>query len=226
MISRDITERKARERQLERQNERLEQFASVVSHDLRNPLTVAESALDLISDDVTAANEDHLEKPDRSLARMDDIIEDVLTLAVQGQTVTDPEPVSLERMVEDAWRYVECDSATLGNVTDARLRADPGRLQQLLGNLFRNADEHGGGDLTVTVGLLDGAAGFYVEDDGVGVGDDDPKSLFELGYSTAESGTGLGLAIVDQIASAHGWTVAYADDAPGARFEITGVDLE
>jgi PAS domain S-box-containing protein len=98
--ARDITSRKERERKLqetnenlERANERLEQFASVVSHDLRNPLNVAQGHADLarqVDDD-----DEHLEKVIDSLERMDTIIGDVFTLAREGQSIGETEPVAV-----------------------------------------------------------------------------------------------------------------------------------
>jgi PAS domain S-box-containing protein len=225
IISRDITPRKERERELERQNERLEDFASVVSHDLRNPLNVAQSSVELVRDDV---DNDHVDRIDRSLARMNDIIDDVLMLARQGDTVDDPSPVDLETMVRDAWSYVDTGDMELAVEPAGRIEADPSRLKEILGNLFRNALEHGGAR-SVTVAPLDAeraddGGDFYVADDGEGIPDSKREEVFETGVSTARGGTGLGLSIVREIANAHGWSVRLTDSASGgARFEITGV---
>lgn len=72
--------------------------------------------------------------------------------------------------------------------------------------------------MTIRVGPLDD--GFYVEDDGVGIPEADRGDVFDHGFSTDPDSTGLGLASVEQIAEAHGWTVALADTTDGARFEI------
>jgi len=222
LISRDITERREREAELERQNERLESFASVVSHDLRNPLNVAQISVELLDDD-----SDHVDRIDRSLARMSDIIEDVLTLARQGETVDAPSPVDVETMAEDAWSYVETGEATLVVDGTGRIEADASRLKELLTNLFRNAIEHGDA-AEITVGLFDDEAtetfGLYVADDGPGIPGDQRSDVFDAGFSTARQGTGLGLAIVREIATAHGWTISATESTDGgARFEITGV---
>jgi signal transduction histidine kinase len=99
-------------------------------------------------------------------------------------------------------------------------------LRELLGNLFRNSVTHGGDDtgVSVTVGTLAEAEGFYVADDGPGIPPEERDSVFEHGYTTSDAGSGLGLTIVDRIASAHGWTVTVTDSAAGgARFEtLTG----
>ncbi|EMA37844.1 multi-sensor signal transduction histidine kinase [Halobiforma nitratireducens JCM 10879] len=126
----------------------LERFVSVVSHDLRSPLTVACGRLELaraaVSPDGDATA--HLTEIGASLERMDSLLEKLLTLARRGQLVERGaiEPVSLHRTVADAWTTVETEPATLVLSVDesATLEADRGRLRQLLENLFRNSIEH------------------------------------------------------------------------------------
>jgi PAS domain S-box-containing protein len=210
--------------QLERQNERLEQFAGVVSHDLRNPLNVAMARLDLLSEE---SDSKHIEAIDRALDRIDRIAEDVLWLARQGRDIGELEPVDLDGTVRDAWTIAADTSDGSELVVDASdglgwIEADGDRLSQLLENLLRNAVEHGGKPVTVAVGRLD--TGFYVEDDGAGIPPEERDTVFEAGYSTAKQGTGFGLSIVEQIAEAHGWEVDVTGGSEGgARFEITGV---
>jgi PAS domain S-box-containing protein len=219
-LARDVTERTERERELQRQNERLESFASVVSHDLRNPLNVAELRLELAREE---CDSEHLADVADALGRSQALIDDLLALAREGEPVSDVEPVDLADLVGDCWHNVETTAATVDAGTDRVMRADPNRLKQLLENLFANAVDHGGADVTVTVGDL--ADGFYVADDGPGVPPSEREQVFESGYSTADGDTGFGLAIVAEIAEAHGWSVAVTDSEDGgARFEITGVE--
>ena len=220
-VASDITERKEYERTIERQNERLDQFASVVSHDLRNPLNVADGRLSLAMDD---HHSDHLVQVDRALDRMSALIDDLLTLARAGDPVTDPEPVDLAALAASCWEHVQTADATLVTDVDRTVRADESRLRQLFVNLVRNAVEHGGDDVTVTVGGLDD--GFYVEDDGPGIPGDSRDDVFDAGYTTAADGTGFGLKIVEQVADGHGWEIRVAErPEAGARFEITGVEF-
>ena len=227
IVLRDITDHKQRERQLEEQNERLEEFADVVSHDLRNPLSTAEGwvaavtdALDGEEPDVDTAQMglDHIA---HSHDRMDELIEVLLTMARQGQTVADPEPVSLETCATKAWATAETGEMTLRVDTDRTVPADPARLRQAFENLFRNANDH---SEAATVVVTTTPEGFAVEDDGIGIDPDDREDLFAFGYSTNEEGTGIGLAVVKRIIEAHGWriTVGESDDG-GACFEVTGV---
>ena len=221
-IARDVSDRADRQQDLERRNERLERFASVMSHDLKNPLQVAQTRLDLLTEDVDSPHADAI---DRSLERMDDIVSDVLRLAQEGRVVRDPEVVDAGAVIEEAWGTVDTEGATLDHEGGAcRLRADPGRVRTLLENLFANAVEHGD-DPTVRVGTLDNGDGFYVADDGPGIPDDEREEVFRYGYSLS-AGSGLGLAIVEAVADAHGWTVTAGEsESGGARFEFRGVDL-
>ncbi|WP_199710344.1 sensor histidine kinase [Halosegnis longus] len=111
-------------------------------------------------------------------------------------------------------------------MTDTTIRGDKSRLRQLFENLFRNAVEHGGENVTVRVGRINDEDGIYVEDDGLGIPDEDRNQVFDDGYSTGESGTGFGLSIVKQIVEAHSWEIRITDSAEGgARFDVTGVEF-
>lgn len=221
LISRDITERKERERELQRQNERLEKFASVISHDLRNPLEVARRSAELIAQQCD--DREAIDRMDRALSRMDRLIDDILTIARQGEAAHQPDAVDFAHLADEAWANVKTDAARVDITDVGTIEADPSRLQELLENLFCNAVRHGGEDVTVRVGASDHGT-FYVEDDGPGIPDDRRDDVFELGYSTAEEGTGIGLSIVQQIASAHGWDVDITEGSDGGtRFVFSGV---
>ncbi|ELZ55159.1 MULTISPECIES: PAS domain S-box protein [Halorubrum] len=217
----DITAFKEREAALERQNARLDSFASIVSHDLRNPLNVAQGRVELareLSDDA-----ENLDAALDALARMESIVERTLALAREGETVGDPERVDLAAVAADSWSTVDTGSAALSVETEREVLADPDRLRNLFENLMRNAVEHAGSDVSIRVGDL--SDGFFVEDDGPGIDPAVADSLFEPGESGAAGTTGFGLAIVQEIATAHGWSVAATTGADGgARFEVRGVD--
>jgi PAS domain S-box-containing protein len=232
--SRDITERRERERRLEQRNEQLEEFASVVSHDLRNPLSVAHGYARLLDDE---HDDERLGKVVAAHERMEELIDDLLTLAKEGRAVSEPDPVDVEEAAHQAWAIVDTTGATL-TVDDPRsLMADDTRLRQLLENLFANACEHGvddgatgdddatadGGTVEVRVGTTDG--GFYVADDGPGIPPERRDAIFDAGQSEGGAGIGLGLTIVQRIAEAHGWTVdVRGSESGGTRFEFDGVE--
>ena len=221
-VSRDTTTTKEYERMLERQNDRLKEFTDILAHDLRNPLNVIEGSLTLYED---TGDEAHLEAIDETTDRMARLVEDLLRVARQGDVVTDPEPTDIGDVIDTAWRSLDVDSdATLRYETVRSVSGDADRLCELFENLFQNAADHGGDDVTVHVGPLD--TGFFVEDDGPGIPDDHKEDVFDHGFSTRADGHGYGLSVVRTIVNAHGWDIV-ATDAPtgGARFEITGIDL-
>lgn len=213
-------ELREREAELSRQNDRLEQFASFVSHDLQNPLTVAKGRLELARED---CDSDHLDSVARAHDRMETLIDDLLTLTRETDRELAVETVSLDELSEACWRRIDAPAATLITENLRPIQADASQLRQLLVNLFRNAVNHGGSDVTVTIGSL--TNGFYIEDDGEGLPADTTADIFEAGYSTADEGTGIGLAIVKQIVQAHDWEITVINGSQGgARFEITDVD--
>jgi PAS domain S-box-containing protein len=217
-------DRAERERELERQNERLEEFASIVSHDLRNPLNVASAAAELVGEETDS---DNVTRIKNALERMDRLIEALLTLARKGKVVGETEFVSVSTAAEDAWKVVNAPEATLEIYSSGVVAADRNRLVELFENLFRNAVEHGRSDVTVSVGVREDSDGFYVRDNGPGI---DPKireQIFEMGFSEDADGTGYGLYIVSTIGDAHGWTVRASDaDDGGARFDVTGAVVD
>jgi len=246
-FQKDVTERKTLEEDLRRQTELQDRFASVVSHDLRNPLGLAKGRLQIARDERDGP---HLEEVADALDRMDNLIDEVLRMARHGTAVTDPQSVDLTAVVRRASDIV--GPAVTVVVDDLEtVEGAPERLCTLFENLFRNAVEHGAqpasgrfapgdalehgstssreredGDpadgvdvVSVRVGPTDD--GFYVEDDGPGIPEDDRASVFDWDVTTTEHGTGYGLAVVRTIARAHGWEVSATEgEEGGARFEF------
>jgi PAS domain S-box-containing protein len=219
----DISERVEGWAELEREHERLEQFASVVSHDLRNPLNVAIGRLQLVDQE---CNSDHIGAIERSLEEMEELIDNVVSLARDGSRLTEPERVALSDAATTAWSMVSTQDAgfeladSLGVVESTEQR-----LTELFKHLMRNALDHAGPDVTIRVGTTE--QGFFVEDDGDGIDDDVIDNALEDGYTTAANATGFGLTIVEEIADAHEWTVQLTESSTGgARVEISGVEIE
>jgi PAS domain S-box-containing protein len=255
LSARDVTDRRERERRLERKNEFLDEFASVISHDVATPLSVIENKARLVE---MTGDPSHASDIYDATERVQTMVDELRELATQGKRVGDTAPVELERVAREAWQSVETSGATLTVESSAVIQADRARLRQLLANVLGNAVEHGSEgreDVTVTVGTL--PEGFYVADDGPGIPPSDRTQVFEQGYTTAASGTGMGLAIARRIVTGHGWSIGVTDSDPegpsvesagagaetgggsdeetetgdsresdgGARFEITGVEF-
>jgi signal transduction histidine kinase len=207
------------ERMLEDQNDRLREFTGVISHELRNPLSVIADRAELARQ---TGDLDHVDAIAETAANMEAFLDDLLELARQGRVVGDPEPVSLADAAAAAWQETAAPEAALTVEGSRTVVADPARLRELLGNLFANAVDHAGPEVTITVDTLEG--GFFVADDGPGIPEGERSAVFDHGYTTSEDGTGFGLSIVEAIVSAHGWEIDIRDDHAGACFAITGVE--
>ncbi|WP_135302909.1 histidine kinase N-terminal 7TM domain-containing protein [Haloarcula amylovorans] len=215
----EMTEQKTRERQLEHRNQQLDRFASVVSHDLRNPLNVADGSLELARE---TGDPKHFDRLERALDRMTQLIDEMLTLARGGST-TEAMTLPLPALARAAWEHVETGDATLRVDTDRAVVGNEEQLLQVFENAFRNSVEHGGDGVTITVTADDD--GFYVVDDGQGIPEAKRESVFEHGFTTSDEGTGLGLAIIEHVAESHGWDAAITEsDAGGVKLLITGVE--
>ncbi|WP_170864730.1 PAS domain S-box protein [Halogranum amylolyticum] len=231
----DVTEIDRRQRELAAKNRQLESLASVLSHDLRNPLAVARGYTDLAHE---TGDLSLLAKVDAAHVRMEELVDSLLLLARRGHAIGPKEPVALVTAAYAAWQSVETGDAMFDVGTDLEtVVADRVRLQQLFENLFRNSVEHGarpasgrsasgdsvkrsftssrtrsddsvehGGDrVTVTVRQFETGEGFSVEDDGPGI-----PGLVEptpLGEYLDRTDTveGLGMKIVNAIAEGHDW---------------------
>lgn len=206
--------------ELKRQNERLEEFTQVVSHDLRTPLAVASASLEQLRAEHDELDLSHI---DEALTRMETIISKTLTLARSGETSGETQPVDIGVLARTCQHVLSTVDGKLA-VEDGlpTVQADPDHLRHVFENLFRNAAEHAGPSVTVSIRPIDG--GFAVGDDGPGIPADVRDRIFETGYSTTDEGTGFGLAIVRRIAEAYGWSVSI-DTAPdgGALFCFTGL---
>ena len=212
-------ERRRRQRaELERQNEQLEQFASVISHDLQNPLNVISGYLDLA---IETGSVDQLEPAVNAADRMESLLSDLLTLAREGRAVGETAPVDLETVVSEAWESVETYDATLdlvGFEAETTVEADQSRLKEAFENIYKNAIVHAGEDVNMRV-EVDGRT-VYVADDGPGIPEDKREEIFEHGH-TGGDGTGLGLSIVQSVIEGHDWEIEAAESKEGgARFDI------
>jgi signal transduction histidine kinase len=217
-------------RELERQNDRLESYAGMLTHELRNPLTIAQIYVGRAADDLEA-----LEEVESALDRIEEMI-DILLVTVRGSEAdVDRTPMVLADVAAAAWDDLSPERAELVVETDLTIRADPVHVRHLLKNLFSNSLEHGstgdtgdsdGADLTVRIGALEGGAGFYVEDDGTGIPEVVRDAVIEAGYTTKSDGIGLGLTFVANLVDTYDWEwTITASRSGGARFEFTGVEV-
>lgn len=217
---RDITERKKRLNQLIVKNKRLDQFSSVISHDMNNHLQTGISYATLAktkTDDEEI--KEKIEKTEKALNSISNIVEDARDMTeTQSDTVHEND---FSTIVEEVKNDVENGDVKIKNEIDLTIQSDRGSVRRLIANLIRNSIEHGGDELScIVVGNLGEKEGFYVSDDGKGF-DNTDEDLFEAGYTTSETGSGLGLSISQTVAELHDWEIrATESELDGARTEI------
>jgi PAS domain S-box-containing protein len=236
----DVTEQQRRKAELEWRNEQIknkkeqfEQFASILAHDLRNPINIASGYLDEIK---TEENADQVAVIERAHDRMRTLIDETLTLKEESELVSEPSAVAITEVATSAWDLVETGDSELCVVDEFEIVCDSDRVSRLFENLFRNAIDHNEGPVTVRIGIhdevttstrADSQNAFYIADDGCGVPKAKREQVFDAGESEARDGTGLGLAIVRRIADSHQWDIKLVESFDeGCKFVISNVEIE
>ncbi len=216
-------ELEAHRRRLKQQNDRLDSFAGMLAHELRNPLQIVQ----IYHPQERPRDEDAAEQVENAIDRIEEMI-DVLLVTVRGSEVNiDRESVAVADVAADSWADLSTEVEAADLVVDAErvIRADPVHVEHLLRNLFRNSLEHGNEDAVIRVGDL--STGFYVEDDGPGIPEEVREDVTEAGFTTKAEGIGLGLTFVVRLAETYGWQWSITDsEAGGARFEFTDVEAD
>jgi signal transduction histidine kinase len=203
------------------------EMASVVGHDLRNPLGAVSNALFLLhhslDDDVTEDQERHFHMAEREIAKASDIIGELSAFVRPGEPVL--APMDLGELVAEVLEVAGDRQGIVvtADVAPITLLADRGQLAQVLTNLVTNACDAMGekGSLRVEASAEGRFAVIRVEDDGPGIERALAERIFEPFYTTKHRGTGLGLAIVRRLVEGHGGSVRLdGDSSRGTRFVV------
>lgn len=259
--AKDVTERKQREEELQsareeledrrkeledlvdelaESNAELEQFAYAVSHDLKEPLRMVISYLDLLErrygDQLDPTAEEFVEYAADGAERMQQMIEDLLAYSRIEQSEQTFEPVECDGVLEDVRKsFAHEDDLDLRAEDLPRVCGNRSQLMQLLQNLIANAVEHGATESEpVTVRVSAERAGerwrLSVSDDGPGIPPDQRERIFDLFNSVGESGgTGIGLAICNKVVERHGgriWVESELGDGTTFHFTLPAVDAD
>lgn len=217
-------------RSAEQANAAKASFLSMMSHDLRTPLTAIKGHADLLASDVLSEAGDQRFSVDRIRDAVRDLtvmIDDVLSFAQVESGRVEMRPVAVN--VRDAiaraeWlirlRFEEMGLTFTFEPCDEVVRADPDRLQQILLNLLTNAIKFTprGGSITVSSTRERDRVSIQIRDTGIGIAADQLQRVFEpfvqLDPQTVDRGVGLGLAISRDLARAMNGELT-ADSAPG-----------
>jgi DNA-binding response OmpR family regulator len=231
----DITEELAAREAAERGVRARQDVLSIVSHDLRGPLSAIQVALDGLVDEQSS----HAERMrygaavTRSVQRADRLVRDLMVAAQldAGTLRMEWSQVSTRALLEQAVRDNEMLAVgakvtlVLGPIDDVPLRTDRERLLQALANLVQNALRHGRGtpDVTLSARRRGDTIEISTRDRGPGIAAEVMPKLFQpFWQGSGRGGAGLGLAIVRGIARAHGGEVRVGEpEGKGAELVIT-----
>ncbi|AGB36345.1 PAS domain-containing sensor histidine kinase [Natronococcus occultus] len=239
---RNITERKLSEQRVEESNERLQQFAYAVSHDLQEPLRMITSYLGLIErryeDELDEDGQEFIEFAVDGAERMRDMIEGLLEYS-RVETRGDPfAPVDLEAVLEevstDLQMAVDDEAGEITIESLPTVEGDRSQLRRLFQNLLENGITYSGEEpprIRVEAEASDGEWIVAVSDNGIGIDPEDQDRIFDVFdrlHSREEyEGTGIGLALCQRIAERHGGTVdVESEPGEGSTFFVTLPDAE
>jgi len=209
--------------QLARSNSELEQFAEIVSHDLRNPLVSVVGYLQMLAEgatgELTGDAQDFVERALRAAESMGTLIDDLLSYALAGKAVgamraTDAGK-AVERALSNLNAEIQSSAATINAPGLPVVRADSSQLTRLFQNLIGNSVKYRRADrpLEVDIGAEQNGSHwmFTVADNGSGLVDDETGSVFTMFYrgssAQGQPGTGIGLAICKKVVEAHGGSI-------------------
>jgi signal transduction histidine kinase len=206
------------------QQERLSavgEMASVIGHELRNPLAAVTNALFIVrgdlGEDVSQTTEKYLSMAERETSKAA-VLADDLTAFVRPRELVESE-IDVPDLVDEVLSATPHpdDVQVDVEVAPCSIVGDRGQLAEVLTNLVTNAYQAmpDGGTVRLGASCTDGHATFTVEDSGNGIKDAAMQRVFEPFYTTKDSGTGLGLAIVQRLVQAHGGEISLENAATG-----------
>jgi PAS domain S-box-containing protein len=235
-LNRDLEWRVAeRTRTIERTLRDVEAFNAMISHDLRAPLQVIAMTCQLMAMDESTPLPPkltgHLERVQRSVDHMTQLVDDLLALAHVGGAALERTDVDLSAMaaeiMTDLRRLSPGREATVDIAPGLACRADAGLMRSVMENLLGNAWKYSSrvahARIAVGASELEGRPAFFVRDNGAGFDAADAGRLFRpferLHKASEFTGTGVGLAVVQRIIERHGGQVeAQAEAGKGATF--------
>jgi signal transduction histidine kinase len=216
------------QRNLRRRTEQMEFFNSILRHDMLNGMNVIRARGELLEQNLAGDNEEYAETIVRWSDDIIDLTQKVRAVleTLAGEGMTEMQRRDLETVLDDAAERARSmsDAVTVTNhVSDIEVAADD-LLEDVFGNLFLNAVEHGGDDVTidVTAEIEDVTVTIRIADDGPGIEPERRRRVFDRGQKgTGSSGTGFGLYFVDSMVDSYGGRIWIEDsDLGGAAFVI------
>ena len=222
---------------MERNDRERRDMLADIAHELRTPLTILRGRLEGIIDGVYPADEKHIGPALEETYVLERLVEDLrlLTLAESRQLVFEKQTLDLNELARHVINVFQAQAdenqvtlAVEGDTAAGKVLLDPGRTQQVIGNLVNNALRYvpSGGRIWIEIHAGEGEVSISVSDTGPGVPEADLPYIFnrfwrgEKSRSRSSGGAGLGLAIVRQLVEAQGGTIS-ARNIPQGGLQVT-----
>jgi signal transduction histidine kinase len=227
---------------IEQNVRQLKQFTADASHELRNPLTVIKTTVEVMQshpERIHAGDIGKLESIHQATAQMSQLVDDLLLLARSDSTgtVSNQLLIPLDELLEDLIEALQPQAATkqiqlIGSMpinSSIRVRGDASQLRRLFANLLDNALDYTPpqGKVQVTVVVTSISIIVKVQDTGIGIAPEHIPLIFDRFWradqarSQRDGGAGLGLAIAQTIAQAHGGEISVTSQLNvGSCFQV------
>lgn len=245
-VTRDMSERQ-RLRDLEHSSKRMNEFLSMLAHELRNPLAPIRNAVSILQlePSPTPTIKTIRDMIDRQLTHMTRLVDDLLDAGrmTSGKIRIKPELLCFNHVIAIAVEAIRPDfnaraqhfSADLPT-RNIWLKGDATRLAQVLQNLLGNASKFTphGGSISLQAEVIKGQLHVQVRDNGIGMSAENMEHIFELfaqgdGFTSGQSGLGIGLSLARSLIEMHGGSIHVESAGPGQgctfKFELPGATL-
>lgn len=234
-IIRDITERKQKEKEIEKKNEELERFTYTVSHDLRSPLVTIQAFADYLTDDIKENNFQAIETDigyiKRAASRMNHLIDELLELSRIGKQINPFVQISLKEIIEEvrdllAGRIIQRDIRFDVPDDTIIIRGDKPRIFEVFQNLIDNAikftQDCDNPLIIISYKIIENKAQITVKDNGIGIEEKHINKLFGIfeKLNPDIEGSGVGLAIVKRIVEYHEGEITVKSEGLGKGTEF------
>jgi len=221
IVDLDISDLRETQHALEEAIESKDRLMATLSHELRNPLSGVVGFISILTSDWDSMDDGTRREMARDIAAqvgdMSSLLDDFLTFNVDSSLCVDDELLT----IADALESLDLAGVKLEIDPAIKARGDALRIRQVIRNLMRNAERHGGRSRTLRSVTRDGMVAVQMRDNGPGVSPEVLRRLFEPFSHGSKSGSlGLGLAVSRKLAQAMGGDLSYRKESDTTVFEL------
>lgn len=227
-IGHDVSSLKNLERELIDKNRELNDFAYMVSHDLKNPIILIKSFLETVKNDPSLLNE-YYERITGQSDRLIDFIDQLLNLSRAGKIIEDRIKIDLGILLREVYaiqKVGDVSSSLMINSPLPDIMGDPLKMEQVFSNIIQNSIRYSDKNkekliIEVEAEKKDDTISISIKDNGIGVEKQFTEKIFNAGFALKrDKSTGFGLAITRKIIEGHGGTITARSEGKDRGLEF------